>query len=97
MSNKESYGIIGNQCFGSACGAGWLTVLPESRPWWWWLGGGQTGTAGYYRVNVCITILSKIYFYFTAGNCRYYAEKARGAALKIENGVNCCWEKGIIV
>jgi len=21
---------------------------------------------GYYRVNVCITILSKIYFYFTA-------------------------------
>ena len=25
---------------------------------------------GYYRVNVCITILSKIYFYFTAGNCR---------------------------
>jgi len=22
---------------------------------------------GYYRVNVCITILSKIYFYFTAG------------------------------
>jgi len=32
---------------------------------------------GYYRVKICITILSKIYFYFTAGNCRYYAEKAR--------------------
>ena len=47
-------------------------------------------TLGYYRVKICITILSKIYFYFTAGNCRYYAEKARGAALKIENGVICC-------
>ena len=43
MSNKESYGIVGNRCFGSACGAGWLTVLPESRPWS--LGAGQTGTA----------------------------------------------------
>jgi len=31
--------------------------------------GGFEGknTLGYYRVNVCITILSKIYFYFTAG------------------------------
>jgi len=30
-------------------------------------------------------------FLFHSRDCRYYAEKARGAALKIENGVICCW------
>ena len=46
---------------------------------------------GYYRVNVCITILSKIYFYFTAGIVDTMLKKREEQRLiKIENGVICC-------